>query len=135
MPWAPRITKNMPNAMGPHGVNARAYFLLFVVLRAYLRVVRGLSKSIFGKFRYRKSFIWREISQKRIFKTFFVYLNLGCLEMISGHPKLRYTEKVLKINFWLISHQIKDFLYLNFPIMDFESPLTTLRYALITMKK
>ena len=125
MPWAPRITKNMPNAMGPHGVNARAYFLLFVVLRAYLRVVKGLSQSIFGKFRYSKPFIWWEISQKLYFKSFFVYLNLGCPEIISRHPKLRYMENVLKISFRLISHQINDLLYLNFPNIDCESPLTT----------
>ena len=110
----------------------RAYFFLFVVLRAYLKVVRGLSQSIFGKFRYGKSFIWWEISQKLIFKRFSVYLNLGCPEIISRHPKLRYTKKVLKISFRLISHQINDFLYLNFPNMDCESYLTTLRYALST---
>ena len=113
----------------------RAYFFLFVMPRAYLKVVRGPSKFIIGKFRYRKSFIWWEISQKLIFKTFFVYLNLGCLEIISGHTKLRCTENLLKINFRPISHQMKGLPYLNFPNMDFESPLTTLRYALSTTNK
>ena len=118
-----------------NGVNARAYFWLFLVLRVYLKVAKGLSQSIFGKYRYSKLVIWWEISWKLIFKSFFVYLNLGCLEIISGHPKLRYTKKLLKIYFWLISHQIKDFLYMNFPNMDFESPLTTLRYALSITNK
>jgi hypothetical protein len=53
--------------------------------------------------------------------TFLAYLDIWCSRFISGHPKWRYTEKVVKIKFRLISHQMKDFLYLNFPNMDFES--------------
>jgi hypothetical protein len=70
-----------------------------------------------------------------ILTTFFAYLNIGCPRFISGHPKWRYTKKVVKINFRLISHQIMNFLYLNFPNMDFESDLTILRYALSTTTK
>ena len=44
-------------------------------------------------------------------------------------------KKVVNINFLLISHQIKDFLYLNNPNMEYESPQTNFRYALSTMTK
>ena len=103
-----------------------------MVLRAYLKMVRSLSKSIFGKFRYRKSFIWWEISLTLIFTTFFVYLHLGCPEMNLGHPIFRYVQNFVKITFGLISHQNKDFLYLNFTHIHFESDLTTLRRPLRT---
>jgi hypothetical protein len=100
-----------------------------MVFRGHLKGVRSFSKWISIKLRYRKSLIWWEINLKVISTTFFAYLNIGCSRFTSGHPKWRYTEKVVKLNFRLISHQINDFLCLNFPNMNFKIDPSILRYA------
>ena len=70
-----------------------------------------------------------------ILMAFLENLNKEWLEIISGHPQMEVFKKVVNINFLLISHQIKDFLYLNNQNMEYESPQTNFGYALSTMTK
>ena len=107
----------------------------FVVLRGCSNLLGSLSKWIYILLRYSRSLFWKEIGLKLILRTIFKYLNIGCSDQNSRHPKCRCPKIHLKMNIGHIFHQNIDRLCLNFTYMDFEGARTNFWYPLSNISK